>query len=123
MSKLVLIVDDSNIIRAHCRAVLKKAGYDCVEAWDAVQARARLDSSDISFMVCDLNLPGMSGLELAEKLHSEPQHAALPVAIMTAECSLQLVQRATRAGVKHWLLKPYTAEELVELVTRYAGPP
>jgi two-component system, chemotaxis family, chemotaxis protein CheY len=123
MTKQILIVDDSSIIRSHCRIVLKKAGYDCVEAWDAHQARARLESTDISFMLCDLNLPGMSGLELVEKMRSDPRLAALPAAIMTAECSLELVQRATRAGVKHWLLKPYTAEELVEMVTRYAGPP
>lgn len=123
MTKQVLIVDDSNIIRAHCRTVLQKAGYECVEAWSSAQARVQLESPDICFMLCDLNIPGMNGIELAEAIRVEPHLAALPVAIMTAEWSLELVQRAHRAGVKHWLLKPYKAEELVDVVMRYAGPP
>ena len=119
MPKRILIVDDSCIIRSHCQLVLKNAHYQPVEAWDAVQARTALKNFDIAFMICDLNIPGVNGLDLVEAMRKEPKLAELPVAMMRAECNMDLVRRAKRAGVVHWLLKPYTSEELLELVARH----
>jgi CheY-like chemotaxis protein len=123
MAQRILIVDDSNIIRNHCRIVLQKAGYEVIEAWDAAQARAALKQQEIAFVLCDLNIPGMSGLELIEAMRMVPKFAKLPAAIFTAESNPNLLKRAERAGVTHWLLKPYKAEELVNLVNKHAGPP
>lgn len=121
MTKLILIFDDSNVIRARCRSILEKAGYACVEAWDAAQARARLKNFDIGSVLCDLDLPDMSGLDLVDVIRTDPFLAGLPVAIVTAEWNLELFQRATRAGVKHWLLKPFKPEALIEVVAKYTA--
>jgi two-component system chemotaxis response regulator CheY len=121
MTKRILIVDDSSIIRSHCRLLLKNAGYEPIEAWDAAQARTALKNFHIAFMICDLNIPGLNGLDLVEAARRVPELAELPVAIMSAECSVDLVKRANRAGVVHWLLKPYTSDELLELVARHAA--
>jgi len=123
MAQKILIVDDSNIIRNHCRIVLQKAGYEVVEAWDAAQARVALKSQEIAFVLCDLNIPGMNGLELIEAMRMAPKFAKLPAAIFSAENNPDLLKRAERAGVTHWLRKPYKAEELLELVSKHAGPP
>lgn len=123
MAQRVLVVDDSSIIRSHCRDVLQQAGYDVVEAWDAAQARAALKQQQIAFLLCDLNIPGMSGLELIETMRLVPKFHNLPAVIFTAEADPELLKRAQRAGVTHWLRKPYTPEELVDLVSRHAGPP
>lgn len=123
MSQRILIVDDSSIIRSHCRAVLQKAGYEVIEAWDALQARTALKQMNIAFMLCDLNIPGMNGMELIEAMRKEPKFATLPAAIITAECTTELLKRANQIGVTHWLLKPYKAEELLDVVSRFAGPP
>lgn len=123
MAQRILIVDDSSIIRNHCRIVLQKAGYEVIEAWDAAQARAALKQQEIAFVLCDLNIPGMNGLELIEAMRLLPKFAKLPAVILTAENSPDLRKRAERAGVTHWLQKPYKAEELLELVNKHAGPP
>lgn len=123
MPQRILIVDDSNIIRSHCRIVLQKAGYEVIEAWDAAQARAALKQQEIAFVLCDLNIPGMSGIELIEAMRSHPKFSNLPAAIFTAESSPELLQRAKNAGVTHWLRKPYKAEELLALVAQHAGAP
>jgi CheY-like chemotaxis protein len=123
MTQRILIVDDSNIIRTHCRIVLQKAGYEVIEAWDAAQARAALKQQEIAFVLCDLNIPGMSGLELIEAMRAHPKFANTPAAIFTAENNPELMKRAKTAGVTHWLRKPYKAEELLELVAAHAGPP
>ena len=123
MAQRILVVDDSSIIRSHCRAVLQKAGYEVVEAWDALQARTALKNMNIAFVLCDLNIPGMNGMELIEAMRKEPKFATLPAAIITAECTTELLKRANQIGVTHWLLKPYKAEELLDVVARFAGPP
>ena len=123
MTQRILIVDDSNIIRTHCRIVLQKAGYEVIEAWDAAQARSALKQQEIAFVLCDLNIPGMSGLELIEAMRAHPKFVNTPAAIFTAENNPELIKRAKNAGVTHWLRKPYKAEELLELVAAHAGPP
>jgi CheY-like chemotaxis protein len=123
MAQRILIVDDSSIIRSHCRAVLQKAGYEVIEAWDALQARTALKNMNIAFVLCDLNIPGMSGMELIEAMRKEPKFANVPAAIITAECTTDLLKRANQIGVTHWLLKPYKSEELLDVVERFAGPP
>lgn len=123
MAQRILIVDDSNIIRTHCRIQLQRAGYEVIEAWDAAQARAALKQQDIAFVLCDLNIPGMSGLELIEAMRKVPKFANLPAAIFTAENNPELIKRAQNAGVTHWLRKPYKSEELIELISKHAGPP
>ena len=123
MAQTVLIVDDSTIIRSHCRIVLQKAGYEVIEAWDAAQARTALKQQEIAFVLCDLNIPGMNGLELIEAMRKVPRLANVPAAIITAESSPELLKRAHNAGVTHWLRKPYKSEALLELVAEHAGPP
>jgi CheY-like chemotaxis protein len=103
--------------------VLQKAGYEVIEAWDALQARTALKNLNIAFMLCDLNIPGMNGLELIEAMRKEPKFANVPAAIITAERTTELLKRANQIGVTHWLLKPYKSEELVDVVARFAGPP
>jgi two-component system chemotaxis response regulator CheY len=124
MAHKVLVVDDSRIIRTQCRLIFQHAGYEVVEAWDASQAMAVLRTMEIAFMLCDLNIPGMSGLDLVEALREDSQFDALHTAIMTAEASPELLARAKRAGVKAWLAKPCKAEMLLALVaTRAASQP
>jgi two-component system chemotaxis response regulator CheY len=123
MVQRILIVDDSSIIRSHCRIVLQNAGYEVVEAWDAAQARTALKTMEIAFMLCDLNIPGMNGIELIEAMRKDARFATLPVAILTAERNAEVIARASQAGVTHWLLKPYKTEDLLTVVEKNAGPP
>lgn len=122
MPQRILIVDDSSVIRVLYRLVLEQAGYEVVEAWDADQARSALKGTEIAFMLCDLNIPGVNGLDLIEAMRKHPKLASLPVAIVTVEKSRELVERAKRAGVVGWLVKPCSSDVLLDLITRHARP-
>jgi CheY-like chemotaxis protein len=122
VAKRVLVVDDSRIMRDFCRSILQKAGYDVAEAWDASQARTALKQGDIGFVFCDLNIPGMDGLEFVEAMRREPAFAELPVAIATVERTPALLARARAAGVREWVGKPYDAQTLLALAERFVGP-
>lgn len=122
MAKRILVVDDSDVIRSHCRIVLQRAGYEVLEAWNAEQARAVLKSTAIGFVLCDLNLPGIDGIELIAAMHRAPALAQVPAAILTAEHNAELFERADQAGVCAWLLKPCKSEDLLAVIGKYAGP-
>lgn len=123
MAKRILVVDDSRIMRELCRGILEKAGYEVVEAWDAHQARTALKQGDIALMFCDLNIPGVNGLDLVEAMRHSPELAELPVVMVTVDRSPDMLARAQRAGIREWLSKPFDANTLRALAERFVGPP
>ncbi len=117
--KNVLIVDDSKSIRNEVSDVLTRAGYNVVEAADGTEAMACLaDHADVSLVVLDVNMPGMNGLDVLERIQSEHKARNLPILMLTTEAERTLVERAKKAGAKGWLLKPIKPELLVSTVTR-----
>jgi|SRR4051812_2783047 two-component system chemotaxis response regulator CheY len=117
--KNVLIVDDSKSIRNEVADILTRAGYSVVEASDGAEALACLaEHANLSLVVLDVNMPGMNGMDLLERIQSEHGARNIPVLMLTTEAERTLVQRAKKAGAKGWLLKPIKAELLVSTVTR-----
>ena len=114
MSKRVLVVDDSATIRQQVRLALEAAGFEVLEAVDGVDGVAKIgELADLSAVICDVNMPGKSGLELLESVKAEPKNADLPIVMLTTEGQPTLVQRAKKAGAKGWIIKPFKAELLV----------
>ena len=108
-------------MRAVCRGILEKQGYEVLEAGTATRASTVLKQNKIDLMLCDLNLPDADGLKLVEAMRQDPAFATLPVVMVTVESNPELVARAQRAGVKEWLSKPYDAAALVKITQRFAG--
>jgi two-component system chemotaxis response regulator CheY len=117
--KKVLIVDDSRSIRNEVADALTPAGYGVVEAANGLEALACLaEHTNITLVVLDVNMPGMNGLELLERIQREYRSRNLPILMLTTEAERTLVERAKRAGAKGWLLKPIKPELLVSTVAR-----
>jgi len=117
--KNVLIVDDSKSIRNEVAEILERAGYGVIEAADGVEALARLnEQAAISLVVLDVNMPGMNGLDVLERIQSDHRERNLPVLMLTTEAERTLVERAKKAGAKGWLLKPIKTDLLVSTVSR-----
>jgi len=119
LMKNVLIVDDSKSIRNEVSEVLTKAGYNVIEAADGTEALAHLaQNNNVSLVVLDVNMPGMNGLDVLERIYNEHRARNLPVLMLTTEAERVLVERAKKAGAKGWLLKPIKTDLLVSTVTR-----
>jgi two-component system, chemotaxis family, chemotaxis protein CheY len=117
--KNVLIVDDSKSVRNEVSEILQSHGYGVIEAADGTEALARLkEPHSISLVVLDVNMPGMNGLDLLERIQSEHSERNLPVLMLTTEAERTLVERAKKAGARGWILKPIKTELLVSTVTR-----
>lgn len=120
---LILVVEDEPTVqRATCR-MLELEGYACLAADDAPQALAVLGSGRIpDLMVIDVRLPGMSGPELALRIHD--RHAGIPVLFVSGWVD-GLADPATLDRMRwEFLAKPYYPDALVSLTRRMldAGP-
>jgi two-component system chemotaxis response regulator CheY len=115
--KKILVIDDSPTVRQQVGLALSQAGFQVVEAIDGVDAIAKVDAS-IAMLICDVNMPRMNGLELLEKLRGDARWKALPVVMLTTEGQPGLIERAKKAGVKGWIIKPFRADLLVAAVQR-----
>lgn len=114
MKKRVLVIDDSASVRQQVGMALAQAGFDVVEAVDGEDGEAKINSlADLSLVICDVNMPKRSGLELLERLQAAGTHPKLPIVMLTTEGQPAMIQRAKAAGAKGWIVKPFKAHLLV----------
>ncbi len=110
-----LIVDDSRSIRQHLRALLERIGLSCEEAIDGYEALQLLETSDeFDFMLLDVNMPRMSGLECVKKLRDAGLHRPMKVMMVTSESDNSFICPGLEYGADEFLMKPFTAESLRE---------
>ncbi len=115
MAKTILVVDDSGTVRQQVSMALKQAGFAIVEAADGQEALAAIESNRaIDMVVCDVNMPNLNGLEMVEKVKSNPEHKALPILMLTTEGQPSMIRRAKEAGAVGWIVKPFDANQLVQ---------
>lgn len=112
--KKILVVDDSATVRQQVGLALSQAGFQIVEAVDGADGARQIErSSDLSLVICDVNMPNMSGIEMLEQVKGGGQRASLPVIMLTTEGDPSLIARAKKAGAKGWIVKPFKADLLV----------
>ncbi|WP_374264640.1 response regulator transcription factor [Zoogloea sp.] len=99
MTTTILLVDDSRASRMLCASVIKNMRSDVaiVEAGDGESALERVAHQAPDLAVLDMNMPGTSGLELAE--HLRARHPQLRLALLTANVQESVQRRAAALGV------------------------
>jgi len=126
MPDKILVVDDEPAIQNAIGFALSKAGLTYDVASDAEEAERLIDEDDISLVLLDWMLPGMSGIELVRQLKSDPATALLPIIIMTARGEEEDKVRGFDVGVDDYVTKPVSPRELVariRAVLRRSGSP
>lgn len=122
MAPNVLIVDDSAMVRRQVCAALQANGYGTLEAGNGIEALERLKQDPSTcLIVCDVNMPGMNGIELLEQLSS--LKSRVPVVMLTTEGEPELIRRATALGAKGWLMKPFKPEFLISTIKKLLTQP
>jgi DNA-binding NtrC family response regulator len=114
MNPSILLIEDDASTAASLQKVLRAEGYDvtvCARGDEGLE-RARTQPFDV--VVTDLRLPGIGGLELVGRLHAEKPK--LPIIMMTAHGTTETAIEATKLGACDYLLKPFEADELLDMV-------
>lgn len=106
----ILLVDDSTSARNTIRYMYNTATVDIIEAGDGAAALMQLKSHrDVALVFMDVNMPGVDGITCCELIQAEVAAGRIrpvPIVMLTTEAKKDLVERAKRAGIKGWLIKP-----------------
>lgn len=117
MSKSILIIDDSAAQRKVVRLALESKGYQIIEAENGQEGLDKL-SVDLSLIVCDVNMPIMDGLEFVTQIKQKPDYKFLPIIMLTTESQEAMREKGMELGVRAWLNKPFSMEQLLDATTR-----
>lgn len=113
----VLVIDDQPVARDMVRAILRSAGFSGIlVAEDASQAEVLIRQKHIDLIICDWNMPGMTGLDFLQMVRSISEYRSTPFIMLTAEASRESVESAISSGVSDYLVKPFTADTLLAKV-------
>jgi CheY-like chemotaxis protein/anti-sigma regulatory factor (Ser/Thr protein kinase) len=112
----VLVVDDTPLDRALASACLKGCGYQVVTANDGLPALDILKHQKIDFVLTDMQMPDLSGLELVRRMRVE--HPKVPVILMTAHGSEETAVEALKAGAVSYVPKRSLKDRLPEALER-----
>ena len=109
----VLIADDDPAICTLIDTVLRKGPYDMVLCNDAESALVAIDrQGPFDIIVCDFMLPGISGIDLVERLRSKESTRGVPVLMISGHTNYAMDGRAKNAGANFFLNKPFTISQL-----------
>lgn len=111
----VLVVDDNVDLLKLISIRLKPMEFDIKTATSAEEAISILSLWRADLVISDLQMPGMSGMELFEYIHAKDP--LLPVIILTAHGTIPEAVEATQAGVASYLTKPFDSEALLEQIS------
>ena len=110
----ILAVDDEKPIAELLRLSLKQAGYECVCAYDGIQAADLIEKETFDLILLDIMLPGIDGFELMEYIRT----TQIPVIFLTAKNAVADRVRGLRLGAEDYMVKPF---DVLELLARVEG--
>lgn len=122
MSARVLIIEDNPDNLELLRYLLQAFGYQTLAAEDGLRGvQCALDTLP-DLVLCDLQMPGIDGLEVARRLRADPTTRAIPLVAVTAYARDTDRERALQAGFDDYLAKPIEPEAFLDLVKQILLP-
>jgi EAL domain-containing protein (putative c-di-GMP-specific phosphodiesterase class I)/DNA-binding response OmpR family regulator len=112
----ILVVDDDADLRGLIALALRRAGLSVLEAGDGESALDIINGEIVGVVVCDVGMPGMSGIDVVQELRRRAETSTLPVILMTGAADEHSVVAGLEAGATDFLAKPVRLDELVARV-------
>lgn len=116
----ILVVDDEADIRKIVRLLLQKKGYSVIEASNGILAVEAVENGDVDFIIMDIMMPKMSGIEATAKIR---EISKVPILFLTAKSLVSDKESAYVSGGDDYLVKPFSSAELLlkteSLLRRY----
>jgi twitching motility two-component system response regulator PilG len=115
----VMVIDDSNTIRRTAEALLKKAGYDVLTASDGFEAMSLITDNHPDIIFVDIMMPRLDGYQTCQLIKNNKKFRDTPVIMLSSKDGLFDRARGRIAGSEEHVNKPFTQEELIEVITKY----
>lgn len=120
----ILIVDDSKTVRAVLARMLEMAGVEIATLYQASNGNDALElmkTNWIDQVFSDINMSGMGGVEMIEKMQENDLLATVPVVVVSTEGSKTRIDDLLGKGIRAYIRKPFTPERVKEVVAELLG--
>ncbi len=117
----VLVIDDSKTIRRTAETLLVKEGCDVVTANDGFEALGKIAEVQPQVIFLDIMMPRLDGYQTCALIKSNPLFKNTPVIMLSSKDGLFDKARGRIVGSEQYLTKPFTRDELLDVVRRYAS--
>lgn len=112
----ILLVEDEVALRDTLEEILELNNFEVFIAGTGVEALSILEQNTPDLIVSDIMMPGMSGLELIEKVQEQVHLKHIPVIFLSALASKEDQNKGITAGAKAYITKPFKASELISMI-------
>ena len=114
----IMIIEDEKTSRFLLHKILSGQGYTVIVTSSGREALEMLDKEVPDIIISDIMMPGMDGLEFAERIRQNPETKDIPIIMCTAKHDRETVLRAVELGITQYIVKPIVAEKIVDEVKR-----
>lgn len=122
--KTVLLIEDDPFLIKMYREKFEIEGFNILTAEDGLEGLEKATESEIDFIILDILIPKLSGIDLLTKLRKDPRGSKIPVLVLTNLTQKEEEFKTTALDVKEYLIKSdYTPSQVVEKVRIYLGQP
>jgi len=115
--KRILNVDDDPTIRSLVRDILEASNFDVVSAADGYEALKLIEQEQkplgLSCIILDVEMPGMSGLDVLTRLRLHQDTSSIPVIMLTCQSNPEDVMEGYNVGASYYITKPFTPQQLL----------
>jgi CheY-like chemotaxis protein len=114
--KSILVIDDTEDVRNLIATVLANYGFTVREAANGKMGIDMIAAEKPDLVICDIKMPAMGGYETLNAVRESSETATIPFILMTGSVSHDGFRRGMVCGADDYLVKPFTADELIEAV-------
>jgi two-component system, sensor histidine kinase and response regulator len=116
----ILLIEDETVLLDSLKVILQLNNYNPILAENGTTALKILNqqSNEIDLIVCDINLPDISGFDILQKIKSNSAINSIPFIFLTAYADAKDIQKGLRLGADEYLTKPFSSKELVNVINK-----
>jgi CheY-like chemotaxis protein len=119
--KRVVIADDEPSLRLLVAATIETDDCEVLQAADGDEAWALVQQHHPDLVVLDVQMPGRTGLEVAQQIRDDPALAKTPIIMLSAKAQEADIAKGRAAGADLYILKPFRPDELLTAVEQALG--
>lgn len=122
MAKTILIIDDSEVVLTMAMDALVQAGYEVLTATNGIEANRFIFSKKRpDLIIMDIMMPMLDGNKKAKLLKENEVSKDIPILLLSSKSEKEMRELAAEAGANGYILKPFSAEELIAKVKKSLG--
>lgn len=115
----ILCVDDALVMRRLIKQILEDNGHAVLTAEDGNEAMDIARKQAVDLVLCDVNMPNMSGTSLVPKLRRLSDYENTPIVMVTTESDGYKKDKLKTLGANGWLRKPFTEQQIMNILKHF----